>query len=186
MKFKTHVSHNLRLLLIGLLFGIISAAFAVTGDSDQPINIDSENQLLDLPNNVATFTGNVIVTQGTIKITAEKLVVIRPNNDNSKTIIDAWGSPATFYQMQDNGKHVQGHAEKMHYELDKEFIELNGNAYLEQLDSNIKGDRITYLVKQQKMQAYSSNEERVTTILTPAQLQDKNPPSDNKKKNKSD
>ncbi|MVZ10317.1 lipopolysaccharide ABC transporter substrate-binding protein LptA, partial [Enterobacteriaceae bacterium 8376wG6] len=49
-----------------------------------------------------------------------------------------------------------------------------GNAYLEQLDSNVKGDRITYLVQQQQMQAFSDKGKRVTTVLVPSQLQDKN------------
>ena len=57
--------------------------------------------------------------------------------------------------MQDNGKPVKGHASHMHYELAKDLVILTGNAYLEQLDSNIKGDKITYLVKEQKMQASS-------------------------------
>ncbi|MEA7548822.1 hypothetical protein ONK29_27325, partial [Salmonella enterica subsp. enterica serovar Anatum] len=43
----------------------------------------------------------------------------------------------------------------MHYELAKDFVVLTGNAYLEQLDSNITGDKITYRVKEQKMQAPS-------------------------------
>jgi len=64
---------------------------------------------------------------------------------------------------------------RMHYELAKDFVELTGNAYIEQQDSNIKGDRITYLVKEQKMQAYSQGQsKRVTTVLVPSQLQDKN------------
>jgi lipopolysaccharide export system protein LptA len=65
-------------------------------------------------------------------------------------MIDGYGNPATFYQMQDNGKPVKGRASKMHYELAKDFVVLTGNAYLEQLDSNITGDKITYLVKEQK------------------------------------
>ncbi|MDR8320180.1 lipopolysaccharide ABC transporter substrate-binding protein LptA, partial [Acinetobacter baumannii] len=44
---------------------------------------------------------------------------------------------------------------------------------LEQLDSNIKGDKITYLVKEQKMQAFSDKGRRVTTVLVPSELQDK-------------
>ncbi len=51
---------------------------------------------------------------------------------------------------------------------------LTGNAYLQQVDSNIKGDKITYLVKEQKMQAFSDKGKRVTTVLVPSQLQDKN------------
>lgn len=65
-------------------------------------------------------------------------------------MIEGFGNPATFYQMQDNGKPVKGRASKMRYELQNDYVVLTGNAYLEQLDSNIKGDKITYLVKEQK------------------------------------
>ena len=180
MKFR--MRNNLKFLTLGLLLAASLPAFALTGDSDKPVNVDSENQALDMQGNVATFTGNVIVTQGTIKITADKVVVTRPNGDSNKTIVDAWGKPATFYQMQDSGKPVQGHALKMHYELAKDFVELTGNAYLEQLDSNVKGDRITYLVKEQKMQAYGNTGKRVTTVLVPSQLQDKGTHSTGQKK----
>ena len=180
MKFR--MQNNLKFLTLGLLLAASLPAFALTGDSDKPVNVNSENQALDMQGNVATFTGNVIITQGTIKITADKVVVTRPGGDSNKTIVDAWGQPATFYQMQDNGKPVKGHALKMHYELANDFVELTGNAYLEQLNSNVKGDRITYLVKEQKMQAYGNTGKRVTTVLVPSQLQDKGTPSTGQKK----
>ena len=171
---KSMNNQSLKILLIGALLAGSVPAFALTGDSEKPVNIDSANQALDMQGNVATFTGNVIVTQGSIKITADKVVVTRPGGDNKKTVVDAWGNPATFYQLQDDGKPVKGHAAKMRYELAKDFVELTGNAYIEQLDSNVKGDRITYLVKEQKMQASSAGEnKRVTTVLVPSQLQDK-------------
>ncbi len=180
---KSKMKNNLKFLTLSLLLAASLPAFALTGDSDKPVNVDSENQALDMQGNVATFTGKVIVTQGSIKITADKVVVTRPGGDSNKTIVDAYGNPATFYQMQDNGKPVKGHAQKMHYELAKDFVELTDNAYLEQLDSNVKGDRITYLVKEQKMQAYSSGAgKRVTTVLVPSQLQDKGTQSTGPKK----
>jgi len=100
-------------------------------------------------------------------------------------VIDGYGKPATFFQMQDNGKPVKGHADTMHYELQNDFVVLTGNAFLEQLDSNIKGDKITYLVKEQKMQAFSDKGKRVTTVLVPSQLQDKNKPANAPAPNKS-
>ncbi|WP_075182975.1 lipopolysaccharide ABC transporter substrate-binding protein LptA [Pantoea sp. 1.19] len=173
MKFKMN-KNSLNLLLVSALFTAALPALALTGDSEKPVSVTSENQALDMNGNVATFTGNVVITQGSIKITANKVVVTRPGGDSNKTIVDAYGTPATFYQMQDNGKPVQGHAQKMHYELAKDLVELTGDAFLEQLDSNVKGDRITYLVKEQKMQAFSSGSgKRVTTVLVPSQLQDK-------------
>lgn len=181
MKLKMN-NKNIKLLTVSLLLAFSLPALALTGDSEKLVNIDSENQALDMQGNVATFTGKVVVTQGSIKITADKLVVTRPGGDSKKTIVDAYGNPATFYQMQDNGKPVQGHAQKMRYELAKDLVELTGNAYLEQLDSNVKGDRITYLVKEQKMQAFGNTGKRVTTVLLPSQLQDKGPSSNGHEK----
>jgi lipopolysaccharide export system protein LptA len=166
--------HSLNLLLAGTLFAAALPAFAVTGDTDKPIHIESDQQSLDMEGNVVTFTGNVVVTQGTIKVNADKVVVTRPGGEKGKEVVEAYGKPATFYQMQDNGKPVKGHGSKMRYELQNDYVILTGNAYLEQLDSNIKGDKITYLVKEQKMQASSEKGKRVTTVLVPSQLQDKN------------
>lgn len=172
MKFKTN-KRNLNLILASALLAAALPAPAVTEDTDQPIHIDSNQQSLDMQGNVITFTGNVVVTQGTIKINADKVVVTRPHGAQGREIIDGYGNPATFYQMQDNGKPVKGHASQMHYELEKDFVILTGNAYLEQLDRNIAGDKITYLVKEQKMQAFSNKGKRVTTVLVPSQLQNK-------------
>lgn len=172
MKFRTN-KLSLKLALAGSLLAASLPAMALTGDTNQPIHIESDQQSLDMQGNVVTFTGNVVVTQGSIKINADKVVVSRPADQKGKEVIDGYGNPATFYQMQDNGKPVKGRASKMHYELANDFVVLTGNAYLEQLDSNIKGDKITYLVKEQKMQAFSDKGKRVTTVLVPSQLQDK-------------
>ena len=172
MKFRTN-KLSLKIALAGSLLAASLPAMALTGDTDQPIHIESDQQSLDMQGNIVTFTGNVVVTQGTIKINADKVVVTRPADQKGKEVIDGYGNPATFYQMQDNGKPVKGHASKMHYELQNDFVVLTGNAYLEQLDSNIKGDKITYLVKEQKMQAFSDKGKRVTTVLVPSQIQDK-------------
>ena len=172
MKFRTN-KLSLKLALAGSLLAASLPAMALTGDTNQPIHIESDQQSLDMQGNIVTFTGNVVVTQGSIKINADKVVVTRPADQKGKEVIDGYGNPATFYQMQDNGKPVKGRASKMHYELANDFVVLTGNAYLEQLDSNIKGDKITYLVKEQKMQAFSDKGKRVTTVLVPSQLQDK-------------
>lgn len=184
MKFKAN-KLSLNLAIAGALLAASLPAMALTGDTDQPIHIESDQQSLDMQGNVVTFTGNVIATQGSIKINADKVVVTRPGGERGKEIIDGYGKPAAFYQMQDNGKPVKGHAAQMRYELQNDYVVLTGNAFLEQVDSNIKGDKITYLVKEQKMQAFSDKGKRVTTVLVPSQLQDKgnNPVPAQKKSN---
>ena len=121
-----------------------------------------------------TFNSSGLKMRGNLRSkNAELIEKVRTSYDG-KEVIDGYGNPATFYQMQDNGKPVKGRASQMHYELAKDFVVLTGKAYLEQLDSNITGDKITYLVKEQKMQAFSEKGKRVTTVLVPSQLQDKN------------
>ncbi|ATA25639.1 lipopolysaccharide ABC transporter substrate-binding protein LptA [Brenneria goodwinii] len=173
MKFKT-INNSLRnTLLASSLLAVSVPIFAVTGDSNQPIHIDSAQQSLDMQSNTVTFTGNVVVKQGTIEVKADKVVVTRPQGEQGREVVEGYGNPVTFYQMQDNGKPVKGRAQKIRYELANDFLVLTGDAYLEQLDSNVKGDRITYLVKQQQMEAFSDKGKRVTTVLVPSQLQQK-------------
>ncbi|MEC5319972.1 lipopolysaccharide ABC transporter substrate-binding protein LptA [Brenneria populi subsp. brevivirga] len=173
MKFKTINSPMRNALFAGSLLAVSVSAAAVTGDSNQPIHIDSAQQSLDMQGNTVTFTGNVVVKQGTIEVKADKVVVTRPQGEQGREVVEGYGNPVTFYQMQDNGKPVKGHARKIRYELANDFLVLTGDAYLEQMDSNVKGDRITYLVKQQQMEAFSDKGKRVTTVLVPSQLQQK-------------
>ena len=116
MKFRTN-KLSLKLALAGSLLAASLPAMALTGDTNQPIHIESDQQSLDMQGNIVTFTGNVVVT--------------RPADQKGKEVIDGYGNPATFYQMQDNGKPVKGRATHMHYELAKDLVILTGNAYLE-------------------------------------------------------
>ncbi|MGL4858907.1 MAG: lipopolysaccharide ABC transporter substrate-binding protein LptA [Enterobacteriaceae bacterium] len=168
----SHIKQCRTLLLSGLLI-LSLTVMALKEDTEQPINIDSTHQSLDLESNTVTFTGDVVVKQGSIDIRADKVVVIRPEGKKNAEIVEAYGNPVTFYQLQDNGKPVKGRGQKLRYELAKDFLELTGNAYLEQLDSNVKGDRITYLIPAQQMEAFSNKGSRVSTVLVPSQLQDK-------------
>lgn len=172
MKFKTN-KLSLKVVIASALLAASLPALAVTGDTEQPIHIESDTQSLDMQGNVVTFTGNVVMTRGTIKINADKVVVTRPGGEQGKEIIDGYGNPATFYQMQDNGKPVKGHASHMHYELAKDLVILTGNAYgtagqqYQRRQDHLSGERAENAGLQRKGK-------RVTTVLVPSQLQDKN------------
>jgi len=173
---KSKTKNNIyRIFTAGAMLLGSANALALTGDTNQPIKIDSAQQAVDMLTNTVTLTGTVIVKQGSIDIRADKVVITRPNGEQGKEVVEGFGNPVTFYQLQDNGKPVKGHAQKVRYELANDFVVLTGDAYLEQLDSNVKGDRITYLVKKQQMEAFSDKGKRVTTVLVPTQLQDKQP-----------
>ncbi|MGP1931379.1 MAG: lipopolysaccharide ABC transporter substrate-binding protein LptA [Arsenophonus sp. ET-YP4-MAG3] len=161
----------INILFIILIFILSLPVLALKTDSKQPIQINSVKQSIDLEKNITTFTENIVIKQGTIDVRAYKVVVTRPNGDRKKMIVEAYGTPVTFYQLQDDGKSIKGYSNKLCYEIEKKMIILTGNAYLEQLNNNIKSDRITYLIQNQKMEAFSDNKKRgVTSIFLPSQF----------------
>lgn len=156
-------------ILVTVLLGSGLSAYALTGDTNQPINIDSGSQSLDMTSNVVTFSDNVIITQGSIKVTAANVKITR--QEGKKETIEASGSPVTFQQTLDNGKPVNGKGSNVHYDLNTEFLTLIGNAELKQQGSFIKANKITYDVKKQQLKATSDGKSRVKTVLMPNELQ---------------
>lgn len=148
---------------------ISASSWALSNDTEQPIYIDSDNQELDIQKNIVTFSGNVILRQGSIDIRADKVVVTRGHTEGKETI-DAYGKPATFHQIMDDGKPIDGAALKMRYETSTEFLKMTDEAILIQEGSEIQGKVISYKIDEQKLVAESGKKKRVTTILQPNQL----------------
>lgn len=160
-------------LFSAVLLSFSLSASALKSDTEQPININSGNQSLDMEKNVVTFTDNVEITQGSILIKADKVIITRPTEGKGKKdSVEAFGKPVTFHQQLDNGKPVDGKAARVHYDLGTEFLILTGNAELKQFDSKIMANQITYDVKKQQLKA-DGKSQRVKTVLIPNQLNQK-------------
>jgi lipopolysaccharide export system protein LptA len=144
-------------------------ALALTSDSEQPIYIDSDSQDLDMKSNKVTFAGDVKLKQGSISINADQLVVIRNKKDDTLKEIQAFGSPATFSQLTDEGKTLKGQAMELYYSVDDDQLTMVSEAILAQDESTIQGKTITYKISSQKLTADGGKDERVTTILQPSQ-----------------
>ena len=156
-----------KIVLASTLVFMSFSALALKEDTNQPINIVSDNQSLDMN----TFTDNVVITQGSIIVKASKVVITRPEeNSKQKDKVEAFGNPVTFHQIMDDGKPVDGKANKVVYDLGTEFLTLTGDAELKQLDSKINGSVITYDVAKQQLKANANSGARVKTVLIPTQL----------------
>lgn len=161
------------LSLIACLFAAPSA-FALSTDTDQPIYIDSDSQHLDMKSHRVTFSGDVKLKQGSININAEKVIVIRNPADDSLKQIQAFGNPATFSQLTDEGKTLKGQAKELYYKVASDELTMVTDAQLSQDESLIRGKTITYKISSQKLMADGGKNERVTTVLQPSQVNSKN------------
>lgn len=165
---------KISLLLSTLIFSL--SAMALESDYQQPINVSSVSQHAKMKTNTVIFQDDVLLTQGSIKITANNLTVIRGKLPNHEVMI-ATGKLATFYQTQDDGKPFNAQAESIRYDVASGKITLTGKAQIKQLDSQINGSKIVYFLNSEelKVNTEKGTDERVNTVFLPAQFEkDKN------------
>ena len=144
---------NFDALAICLLIILSPFANALTTDKDQPIEIEADEAELDDKKNVTVYTGNVIVTQGSIRMTGEKMTVYyTDDNDLDSVIIE--GHPATYRQLPDNSEvYDEAQAKRMEYNNRKNLVVLIDNAIVQQEDLRFSGNRIEYDTENSKIKA---------------------------------
>ena len=161
-------------LILGMAMCSLSA-HSLQSDYDQPINVSSVSQHAQMKSSTVTFIDDVLLTQGTIKITGDKLTVIRAEETKQEVMI-AEGKVATFYQTQDDGKPLDAQANTIHYDVATAKITLTGNAQIKQLDSKINAAKIIYFLETEELivESGKNSSERVKTVFLPAQFEKSN------------
>jgi lipopolysaccharide export system protein LptA len=141
-----YASRKWRWWLAAGLLCLTASALALKTDRNQPINIraDHGDFTSNSKNNNGTgvYTGHVLITQGSIRITADKAVLHMLNGEIQTA--DITGTPATFQQQPDTGALVHGTAAKITYDQSNNQVDLLGNAYLQQGGRVFTADVIHY------------------------------------------
>ena len=127
-----------------IVFFSISLVKALPTDMDQPIEIEANFAELDDEEGVTTYLGDVVVTQGSIRMTGDSLKVLL---EEDRQIKEAFlhGTPATFRQTPKIGEEdVEGEAKIIEYYKDKEIVYLIEAAKVTQGKRLTQGHRINY------------------------------------------
>ncbi len=123
------------------------SALAERADFEKPVNIESDSMIADEAKKIATFEGKVVLTQGSLIIRADQIVV-RQDRDGFYNGV-ATGNPATFrHKREGSGDYIDGEALRIEYDNKLDRVEFSKNARLRR-DSgdDIRGDYISYDVK---------------------------------------
>jgi lipopolysaccharide export system protein LptA len=119
------------------------AAHAEKADRDKPINYSADSGDVNIQTKVGTLVGNVVITQGTLTIHADK-VVFRQNADNSLSAT-ANGNPVTFRQKRDGvDEYYEGFAQRGEYDGTKDLLQLYDRALLKRGGDEIRSNYISY------------------------------------------
>lgn len=132
------------ILLLGLsLLCCTGAAHAERADRDKPIQIISDRLNVDDAKHISTFEGNVELTQGTLHLVSDRLVVTEDAAGNKLCV--ASGRPASFRQKRDaSDEYVEGYGERIEYDSRAEIVNFYVRARVKRELDDVRGDHITY------------------------------------------
>ncbi len=143
---------RVRILCLALLAGVATGAAAQSNDANQPIHIQANAATLDDRQNTAVYTGNVVITQGSMRLTGSRVTLTMDNAGEVQKLVSN-GSPATFRQTPAGGKQVDARALTIEYHADTERVVLIDQGFLEQSGNTFQGQRITYDIQRQVVDA---------------------------------
>ncbi|HWV15622.1 MAG TPA: lipopolysaccharide transport periplasmic protein LptA [Cellvibrio sp.] len=160
---------SLSLLSSLLLCLPFSAAQALPSDRNQEIQISSNSASIDSKQGVTILTGAVKVVQGTLEITAEKVILHYDKNQKLESLV-ASGAPARYQQQPDVDKPViHAEASNITYEVSKQHVALDKNAFVEQNGATTRGGHIDYDMKSGTVSASGAGNatNRVEFVIPP-------------------
>jgi lipopolysaccharide export system protein LptA len=137
---------RLPLVALSALAMLAAPAVAEKADRTKPLNVAADRQgTFDLLKQVVVFTGNVIVTKGTIVIKADRVEVREaPDGYRTAVAIGSASHPATFRQKRDGvDEYIDGQADRLEYEEKGDVIKFVNNAIVRRLRGSSIGDEIT-------------------------------------------
>lgn len=131
-------------LAIALLLSVFSGiALAEKADKDKPINLEADRVNIDDAKKVSVFEGNVVLTQGTLQIRADRMVVREDAQGFSYGV--AYGNLVMFRQKREGvDEYVEGQAERIEYDGKAERVQLFNRAQMRRGGDEIRGSYISY------------------------------------------
>lgn len=134
--------YHMTLLLALLLPG--GQALALATDKDQPIQVEADGMEIDEQTGITTYVGNVEMTQGSIRLQADKIKIFQ--NEEGTERMEAEGKPVKFRQRPDNKEQdVRGYALHIKYNTNSELLYMMGEAVLFPGDGHkLTSENITY------------------------------------------
>jgi len=157
----------MKLILIVGLSGLFLAqsVLAERADRNKPVYLEADRATVEDVNRkeasrVSIFTGNVVLTQGTMRISADK--VIMKEDHNGFRYATATGDLVSFRQKRDGlDEYVEGWSERAEYDSKTDKIELFRQARLKRGSDEVQGDYISYDMNSEFFKVIGSKERGV-------------------------
>lgn len=137
--------YPLFLFLIALLPSDL--AWAERDDRNKPINVEANRLTVDDARHTQTLEGDVLLTQGTLTIHADKLVITEDASGFQKGVAtsEKINGKASFRQKREGrGDYIQGEGRRIEYDSKTEVTELFEDAWVKNGEDVLRGNYIWY------------------------------------------
>jgi len=122
---------------------LASPAYAEKADRDKPVNLEADTVTLDDVRKISVYQGNVVLSQGTMMLRADRVQVTQNAEGLDKLI--ATGRPVAFRQKVDGrDEFIEGFASRIEYDGVNSQLELIGQAQLRRGSDELRGAQISY------------------------------------------
>jgi len=125
--------------------GATTGVYAERADREKPINIEADRVSVDesKTKKESVFEGNVTMTQGTLMLRADKVIVKQDAQGFNYAI--AYGKPAYIRQkVEDADEYAEGFADRLEYDGKADKVQMFGAARVKKGVDEARGDYISY------------------------------------------
>ena len=142
-------------LVLSAAFLAVSTAHAEKADRSKPIQLEADRVTVDDARQVSTFSGNVVLTQGSMVIRGDKLEV-RQDKEGFRQGT-TWGNLAYIRQKREGmDEFVEGWAERIEYDSRADKVQMFNRAMLKRGEDEVRGTYISYDVTTEFFQVTGS------------------------------
>jgi lipopolysaccharide export system protein LptA len=138
--------HPCLLFLSSWLMFSPPGANAELADRNKPISLEADRVTIDDIRRVQVLEGNVVLTQGSLMIHSDKIVITEDAQGFQRGVATASpGGLARFRQKREGREEwVEGEAERIEYDTQREVAELFHRAWIKNGNDQLRGEYIWY------------------------------------------
>ena len=147
----TLIRPSVRLLAVVLALTLSSAAQAEKADKDKPMNVEADALRYEDTRQTSVFTGNVVLTKGTIVMRGTKMDVRQDPQGNQFGLLLGTPEKPGFFRQKREGldEWIEGEGDRIEYDSKAETVLFVGRAVLRryrgtQLNDVSEGSQILY------------------------------------------
>ena len=137
---------TLSLTAAALLTALAMPAYAEKTDREKPINLEADRISIDDIKKQQIFEGNVILTQGTMQIRTNRLVVTQDADGFQKGVATGGANGLARFKQKREGSndYVEGEGERIEHDAREEKTEFFVRALVKSGLDEVKGQYISY------------------------------------------